>query len=523
MKKPILLLVLASFCAVLIQAQDSLFIFKNNQVVWKNATTEVDSITFKTINKPAKPVFNSFGFEKAKNSVMLQDVHCNINNLNVTADMPLWSRTLIATFTTDAGNTVKVKSLKQINGVTKNDFTSPVVYTITTAKGESAQYTVQINWITGLPEISINTLNSAPILDKENYVRAYVQIDGKGFYPNFADSTGIRGRGNTTWGMPKKPYRLKLDKDGTPFGLLPEKDWILLANYIDPTHLLNSVALTAGQMIGLPFTHHVVPVVLRLNGKYQGVYTFTEHKEVSKSRVNIDKKNGVLFELDTNYDEDFKFRSFGYNLPVMFAAPDLNDFQEPERSQKFETFQNYFTDLEIALKDKTFPNNNYRDLIDVESVAKFLVIYDLTHNMELNHPKSTYLFKDVNKKFVMGPIWDFDWAYGYEGTYRHFASYDVPVLKKITSGSTGTDFFNRFFDDPAFRTLYKNTWATFKYTYLNALLKYIDDNAENIKEDQILDRITWGNGTSNYPNKITELKTWLQNRAVYIETRIDGW
>jgi len=136
-----------------------------------------------------------------------------------------------------------------------------------------------------------------------------VEIDGKGFYENFADSTRIRGRGNTTWSYPKKPYRLKLDNDGTPFGLAKEKDWVLLANYLDPTHLLNPVAMTIGQMLELPFTNHVVPVTVTLNGQYQGVYTFTEQVERSKTRVNIDKKKGALLELDQYFDEDFKFKS----------------------------------------------------------------------------------------------------------------------------------------------------------------------------------------------------------------------
>ncbi len=51
---------------------------------------------------------------------------------------------LVATFTTAAGATVTVGSTHQESGVTPNDFTKPVVYTVTAA-GSSTTYTVKIN------------------------------------------------------------------------------------------------------------------------------------------------------------------------------------------------------------------------------------------------------------------------------------------------------------------------------------------------------------------------------------------
>ena len=51
---------------------------------------------------------------------------------------------LVATFTTAAGATVTVGSTPQTSGVTPNNFTKPVVYTVTNA-GSSANYTVKIN------------------------------------------------------------------------------------------------------------------------------------------------------------------------------------------------------------------------------------------------------------------------------------------------------------------------------------------------------------------------------------------
>ncbi len=50
---------------------------------------------------------------------------------------------LVATFTT-TGASVKVGSTVQVSGATANNFTSPVIYTVTAADGSTASYTVTV-------------------------------------------------------------------------------------------------------------------------------------------------------------------------------------------------------------------------------------------------------------------------------------------------------------------------------------------------------------------------------------------
>ena len=64
---------------------------------------------------------------------------------------------LVATFTTTGAN-VKVGSTVQVSGTTANDFSRPVIYTVTAADGSSASYTVTV---TVAPENKVAT----PIFD----------------------------------------------------------------------------------------------------------------------------------------------------------------------------------------------------------------------------------------------------------------------------------------------------------------------------------------------------------------------
>ena len=76
----------------------------------------------------------------------------------------------------------------------------------------------------------------------------------------------------------------------------------------------------------------------------------------------------------------------------------------------------------------------------LESIANFLIVFMLTDNEEINHPKSVFMNKAANGKFVMGPVWDFDWAYGYEGTEKHFSHYQ----SFWTGTKAKAGFFSRF-------------------------------------------------------------------------------
>ncbi len=519
-----LIVVVFLLTSTTLQAQDSLFIYKDKKIIAKySVTQQIDSITFTRTKTVNQPIITAFSFEKENNEQLFEDKKAKIDKTDIKVKLPLTSTLFVPTFQTDKDNIVTVNGQRQQSGVTAIDFSQSVIYKVTTPQGKSQEYTVNVKWKKGLPHITIQTENYQPIVSKENYLRAYLIVDGVGMFENFIDSANVKGRGNTTWHNPKKPYKIKLDSKESVLGLKKAKKWVLLANYIDKTHMLNLFALKAGQLIGLPFTNHAIPVNVTVNGKYMGIYTFTEQVEIKKNRVDIDDKEGVLLEFDRYFDEAFKFKSTYYGLPVMVKDPDLEDETPEKQEQYLKKIEADFTELEEALVSSSFPNNNYKDLIDVESVIKYLIIYNITDNRELNHPKSTYMHKDKGGKYFMGPIWDFDWAYSYEGNYQHFVEYNMPLLRKLSSSSKGTAFFQRFLDDPNNKILYKQIWTTFKTQELPKLLKYIDAMETNIEKSQSKDYQTWGQGTAHYANKIDEFKEWLINRANYIDAEISNW
>lgn len=472
-----------------------------------------EQYTVEVVLKDAQ-VLSEFRFLRKDNPLLTTDVLCAIEeeSESVVSSYMFPQSKLIPVFTTNAVK-VMVDDVEQVSGVTENDFSSPVTYQFVMRNGEIVRYTIALDFIL-IPQFTITTEDPgiAEIPSKDYYLNATLTVDGKGIYENYTGKTEVKGRGNSTWGYSKKPYRLKLDKKSEICGLGKAKNYILLANHIDPTLMLNSVAFKIGQLLEVPFTNHAIPVDVVLNGKYKGSYLLTEQIEIKENRVDIDANNSVMWELDSYFDEDPKFRSEAFNLPVMVKDPDLT-------TEQFEYWKNDFNRFVMQFAQEPLEGNSYVDMIDIESVAKYLITFNLVHNMEINHPKSIFIHKEGKGKYVMGPIWDFDWAYDYEGKEVHFGSYETPLFSSEMNG-VGTAFFQRFLQDSRVRSIYKEVWQDFRVNKLNELLQYIDEYAKTIKPSVTRNSELWEN-TRSFDAKVGELKNWLENRVGYIDREVD--
>ena len=458
-------------------------------------------------------VLSAFRFLKKNNAFLTADVSSFIGEESIIPLVTFSQSELIPTFTTNAVK-VLVDEVEQKSGMTKNDFSSPVVYQFIMRNGETFQYTVKAEFLlSAIPELTITTTDPsiAEIPSKDYYLEGTLAVNGRGGYEDYTGKTEVKGRGNSTWGYPKKPYRLKLNKKAEICGLGKAKNYVLLANHLDPTLMLNSVAFKIGRLLELPFTNHAIPVDVVLNGIYKGSYLLTVQIEVKENRVDLDENNSVMWELDSYWDDEPKFKSTAFNLPVMVKDPDLT-------TEQFEYWKKDFNAFTTQFAKEPLEGNSYVDMIDIESVAKFLITFNLVHNMEINHPKSVFLHKEGNGKYVMGPIWDFDWAYDYEGTSNHFGRYNTPLFSSSMNG-VGTAFFQRFLQDSRVKAIYKRTWQDFKNNKLDALLQYVDDYAVMLKPSVERNSELWEN-TRSFDTKVKELKTWLKNRADYIDSEV---
>lgn len=489
-----------------------------------------------------------FKFEANNNEGLEEDITATIKGkeieLAVPYIMPLNS--LTATFIY-AGQSIKIGETEQVSGTTKNNFSEPVIYTVTTTKGTKFEYTVTVTHkAPRLPRVIVTTEGGASIDTKDTYVRMSVTVEDKDkLYTDgktFTADAGIRGRGNSTWNEPKKPYRMKLDNKASLLGMSTDKDWALLANHLDKSLLRNLVAFKISSIAEMSWTPGSISVDFYLNGEYRGVYTLTEHVKVSKERLNIDLVKNTdnsgealtgdyFLELDFHADEKH-FRTKIKDLPIMYKDPD-----EPT-SQQEKYVEDYFNNAEAVLYSSTFtdPDNGYRKYIDMESFINYYIIHELSKNADGNMRGSCYLSLRRNGKIEQPLVWDFDLAFGNADhiTSEQGASsdgWDGWYIK------TCAPWFDRFFEDPAFVHQLKNRWNELK-PELDQLPDFIRDHAEKIDESQKKNfgpKVSGGAGWSiterkwntskirgTYEGEINFLLDFVEKRLEWLDKNING-
>ena len=430
----------------------------------------------------------------------------------------------IATF--ESEGTILVGGTEQVSGTTPNDFRKEVNYTAKAEDGSTTQYKVALicPQSTGLPVVCIDTNGGAAITSKDIYTNGTFSISDPNNpqYDIAVRPTEVRGRGNSTWGYPKKPYRIKLNSKTSIFGLGSAKSWVLLANYLDQTMICNTVALELGRRFGLPYTNHANHVELFLNGQHKGSYVFTEQVQVNEHRVNISETDGYLLELDSYYDEPLKFKSPSLSkskdrpLPVNVKSPEVSSLSEIPFVQT--SFNNL---INLMFNSPSFPDSGYRDLLDMSSLIDFILINEIVGNGELHHPKSTYLYKDAGSKISFGPLWDFDWAFGYTGSHYFTGVGDMLFSNAATTDDRpGRLFFKRFFDDPTFRAAYKIRWNQIK-GQLSDIGTFVQQTGTSLDKSFVQNEKIWNTGF-NYQAEITKMKNWLNTRIQTLDTKINA-
>lgn len=380
-----------------------------------------------------------------------------------------------------------------------------------------------------IPVIEIDT-GGKGIYDKENYVKGTITIkDPEKLYSDveeFSAPMGIRGRGNSTWSFPKKPWKVKLDSKASIFGMGADKEWCLLANYSDRTLMRNILAMKLSEICGFAWTPHMYSVHVYLNNEYQGVYTFCEHKKVSADRVDIDLDAGdVYLEIEQQQDETTCWWT-SMGVPMMFSDP-----EEPS-AELLAEIQKHFDDFEDALysKDLADPQKGYAAYIDVDSFIDYYIVQELAKNTDGNLRKSSFITKKKGGKLVMHHLWDFDLTFGNSGGLLHDP--EGFFIKDYTPGwYIGDNWFNRMMKDPAFVERLQARWNEL-YPQLVAMVDFIDEQAlildkaqqQNFKVWSIWESVDWVDCPSlgSYEKEVDFLKEFYSERVEWMNTAINN-
>lgn len=433
-----------------------------------------------------------------------------------------------------------------------------------------------------LPVVYINTEGGQAITSKEKYIDAELIIQGNETYNSkttklYNGATEIRGRGNSTWSQPKKPYRLKLDKKTDLLGMGKSKHWVLLANYLDESLQRNALAYNLSGSMGMEQMSTVFVDVV-LNGDFVGNYQLCENIRVDPTRVDIfdwetfaedsagviadaegldkdttgdleeymaenmgwitsgtvtfngttytiadypdieipDITGGYLLELDEYYDEVSKFRTES-NQPIMFKNPEFVGTNK----DMIGYVQNYVQAFEDAVQSDSYTAEyegetlHYSELFDMDALVDYWLINEIFFNEELNK-KSTYMYKDIDGLMKMGPIWDMDWSSGGEGQTYHTENW---ATRYYSANAQANSWYKFLIQDPWFFINAQQRYWEIRNAEVKDMLAELDRNEELLASSAAGNGKRWGY-KSDYSEYVNKLRTWLNTHLSWMDTQM---
>lgn len=387
-----------------------------------------------------------------------------------------------------------------------------------------------------LPVVYIDIEDGKEVSSKEEYLSATVRISTEnsayGDFPELSErEVLIRGRGHFTWNFDKKPYKLRFEEKTSVLAMNASKNWVLLANYVDRSLIQNYVAMEMGKVLdNIPYHSNQYPVDVFVNGSYRGVYTLGEQLEAKEERIGLEENSGeadtdYLLEIGGSDDGDVLGRDYFHAGTLKFVAikhPDSSELTEEQLSY----LKNYIGKADKAVRTLT----NYEEYIDIDSLIDWVIIHELTYNLDCCFRRSCFMIKEKGGKLKMGPIWDFDLAFGsyYRYTKDNFATVGTD------GGYVGITWMNYLMKDEAFMKKFTARWNEVKEKLLDKAISSVDymsaltsPSAEmNFKVWDILGKSVTSQPSSHkkydtYEKMVLRLKEFITNRYEWLDEQLN--
>ena len=410
-----------------------------------------------------------------------------------------------------------------------------------------------------LPRFTVNT-NGGLIVDEPKIAADFTIVEDEETL--YSGNMGIEIRGSSSQLFPKKSYGFETwdaegnDIDASLLGMPEEEDWILYAPYSDKSLVRNVLIYDLARDMDL-YASRTKFVELEINGQYNGLYVFMEKLKRDSGRIDINKlkedenegedlTGGYIIKIDKSdkdgYTDQNSFNSrYGSSIdetgsPIRFLYdyPKYDDITEAQKTY----ISTYITDFEDALASDTFTDvdTGYASFIDVDSFVDFFILNELSNNVDA-YRISTWMHKNKNEKLKMGPIWDFNLAFG-NADYCNGGETNVWAYKyneRCPDDFWSVPFWwHRLLEDPSFVTRLKERWNTLRGGTLSdaAILAKVDDYLTTLNDGAainsnfakwpVLGTYVWPNkfvGTT-YDEETAYLIQWIQDRTFWLDNNI---
>lgn len=319
---------------------------------------------------------------------------------------------------------------------------------------------------------------------------------------NFYDNVEFKGRGNFSWDIDKKSYRIKFDKKVDLFGMGKKRKWALIGNGEDDSLLRNDLAYYISDIMGGEYEAEGRFVELYVNDEDLGVYYLVKTMEIGSRMVDLREPEGVLVEMDKVYYESegewWEAKNGDIFTVKDIVTKDLTDDVMKE-------FIKEYNALLLALKKRDF--EQVSEIVDVESFAKYYLISEFAANPDA-YMTSWFLYKDgFDDKIHAGIIWDFALAFG-NRVSESFQEVDAKNLSQVML---------EFLEMPEFRKMVSEMYTKELRGKKDLILGHLAETSAEIREAALRNAEKWG---GDFDAEFIYLANWVSARFEMFEKGI---
>ena len=352
----------------------------------------------------------------------------------------------------------------------------------------------------------------------------------------FADVM-IKGRGNSSWKMPRRSYQIRLPQKTSILGMTPAKKWLLIANYADASLMHNKLMYDlAGQMMDFAPQSEFADVWI--DNEYKGNYLICQRLSTGKTALNLQSSEGILAEIDTFYWYDTEYRFKSNYSPAVFTLKDAraDDLGKEDSiaEKSFANFENYVRQFEDLLYAEDKDWEQISSMIDVDSFISFYLLEEFSENPD-GCRTSLYMYQDGPDDVLhMGPVWDFDKALGYAQKKKYGGDPERDYISQIQE-YMGTEkdctWYTELMKIPEFQDAVQEYYQTTARDVLLSSGQLIEDYRNRIARSAEYTESIWpvseipencGHDPvafSCWNDAVDYLKSWTEKRIQYFDQK----
>ena len=434
-------------------------------------------------------------------------------------------------------------------------------HAVISEKMQSSEYTLIFMKSAVLPAMFIQTesgsLNRVHN-DKEYKEKGFASIvTASGQLHYSSDLSYIKGRGNFTWTLKKKPYNIEFPVPADLLGMGADTGWCLLADATDDTHLRNKIVCDVASAMKLSFTPSSEFIDLFINNEYMGLYQLTENIKIGNDRVDIEDLeaetqvvNPLLLSKYPHVTEDNRpdIRigskimnnpsdiSGGYLLELDYSyrtrASDSGFFTKMLQSitidapkhaslEQVSYIQNFINKAETALIQANDADEESQETFfryfDLDSWAKKFLLEECFLNYDVGLTSSYFYKHKGSDVLYAGPVWDYDLAIG---NYR--GQVTVPEALYIEWPNKYRTWFHILYEKEFFRKQAVSYYPQYIMPLLeDVIANKIDSYAKTIERAEKLNRIRWKDGGNAITLQFDTFSEPVENLKSFLRRRVD--